>query len=189
MIYLDLLIGFLKVGCFSFGGAYAAIPLIRDVVLSYGWVSEEMLTDMIAVSESTPGPIMVNLATYVGSSQAGIPGAAIATLASILPAFVIILLIMAVMRRTLNNKYVQAVMKGLQSCVIGVITAVGIQMIWKNAILSAAAETADFRPIILAVVLAVVYFGSRKIKAMKKGLSPIALIGISAVLGVVFFGC
>ena len=79
MIYLDLLIGFLEVGCFSFGGAYAAIPLIRDVVLRYGWVSEEMLTDMIAVSESTPGPIMVNLATYVGSSQAGIPGAAIAS--------------------------------------------------------------------------------------------------------------
>ena len=84
MIYLELLIGFLKVGLFSFGGAYAAIPLIREVVLSYGWVTEEMLTDMIAVSESTPGPIMVNLATYVGTSQAGIPGAIIATLASII---------------------------------------------------------------------------------------------------------
>ena len=82
MIYAELLIGFLKVGLFSFGGAYAAIPLIREVVLSYSWVTEEMLTDMIAVSESTPGPIMVNLATYVGTSQAGIPGAAIATLAS-----------------------------------------------------------------------------------------------------------
>ena len=188
MIYAELLIGFLKVGLFSFGGAYAAIPLIREVVLSYGWVTEEILTDMIAVSESTPGPIMVNLATYVGTSQAGIPGAAIATLASILPAFVIILLIMAVMKRTLNNKYVQAVMRGLQSCVIGVITAVGIQMIWKNAILPATAEAADFRPLILAAVLAAVYFGSRKIRAMKKGLSPIALIGISALLGVIFFG-
>ena len=188
MIYLELLIGFLKVGLFSFGGAYAAIPLIREVVLSYGWVTEEMLTDMIAVSESTPGPIMVNLATYVGSSQAGIPGAVIATLASILPAFVIILLIMEVMKRTLNNKYVQAVMKGLQSCVIGVITAVGIQMIWKNAVLPVTAEPADYRPLILAVILAGLYFGSRKIKALKKGLSPIALIGISAVLGVLFFG-
>ena len=188
MIYLDLLIGFLKVGCFSFGGAYAAIPLIREVVLAYGWVSEEMLTDMIAVSESTPGPIMVNLATYVGTSQAGIPGAVIATLASILPAFLIILLIMAVMKRTLDNKYVQAVMRGLQSCVIGVITAVGIQMIWKNAVLPLQAEAADFRPLILAVVLAAVYFGSRKIKALKKGLSPITLIGISAVLGAAVFG-
>ena len=74
MIYFDLLFGFLKVGLFAFGGAYGAIPLIRDVVLSYGWIEEEMLTYMIAVSESTPGPIMVNLATYVGSSQAGFWG-------------------------------------------------------------------------------------------------------------------
>lgn len=187
MIYLELLVGFLKVGCFSFGGAYAAIPLIRDVVLSYGWVSEEMLTDMIAVSESTPGPIMVNLATYVGSSQAGIPGAAIATLASILPAFVIILLVMAVLRHTLNNKYVQAVMKGLQSCVIGVITAVGVQMLYKNAIQPVVAGTGDWRAPALAAALAAIYFGSRKIKALKKGISPILLIGISAVAGILIF--
>ena len=188
MIYLDLLIGFLKVGCFSFGGAYAAIPLIRDVVLSYGWVSEEMLTDMIAVSESTPGPIMVNLATYVGTSQAGIPGAVIATLASILPAFVIILLIMVVMKRVLDNRAVQAVMKGLQACVIGVITAVGVYMLYKNAVVPAFAAETELRPLILAAALAVIYFGSRKIKALKKGLSPIALIGISACLGVLVFG-
>ena len=187
MIYLELLIGFLKVGLFSFGGAYAAIPLIREVVFSYGWVSEEMLIDMIAVSESTPGPIMVNLATYVGTRQAGIPGAIIATLASILPAFVIILLIMAVMKRTLNNKYAQAVMRGLQSCVIGVITAVGVHMLYKNAVLPLMAAEADWRPLALAIVLAVIYFGSRKIKALKKGISPILLIGISAVLGVLVF--
>ena len=186
MIYLDLLIGFLKVGCFSFGGAYAAIPLIREVVLSYGWVSEEMLTDMIAVSESTPGPIMVNLATYVGASKAGIPGAAIATLASILPAFLIILLVMLVMKKALDNPCVQAVMRGLQACVIGIIAAVGCWMIWQNAFHPAFAEKADLRPLILAGVLAVIYFGSRKV--MKKGLSPIALIGISACLGILFFG-
>ena len=187
MIYLELLIGFLKVGLFSFGGAYAAIPLIREVVLSYGWVSEEMLTDMIAVSESTPGPIMVNLATYVGTSQAGIPGAIIATLASILPAFVIILLIMEVMKHTLNNKYAQAVMRGLQSCVIGVITAVGVHMLYKNAIILLTGAEADWRPLALAVVLAVIYFGSRKIKKLKKGISPILLIGISAILGIIIF--
>ena len=188
MIYLDLLIGFLKVGCFSFGGAYAAIPLIREVVLSYGWVSEEMLTDMIAVSESTPGPIMVNLATYVGTSQAGIPGAAIATLASILPAFLIILLVMAVMKHTLKNKYVQAVMRGLQACVIGVITAVGAYMLYQNALRPAAEGEADIRPLAVAAVLAVLYFGSRKVKFMKKGLSPIMLIWISACIGIIAFG-
>ena len=74
MIYLDLFLGFLKVGCFAFGGAYGAIPLVRNVVMSYGWLSAETLTYMIAVSESTPGPIMVNLATYVGSNQAGFWG-------------------------------------------------------------------------------------------------------------------
>ena len=186
MIYLDLLIGFLKVGCFSFGGAYAAIPLIREVVLSYGWVSEEMLTDMIAVSESTPGPIMVNLATYVGASKAGIPGAVIATLASILPAFLIILLITVLLKKALDNPYVRAVMRGLQACVIGIIAAVGCWMIWQNALQPAFAEKTDLRPLILAGVLAAVYFGSRKV--MKKGLSPIALIGISACLGILFFG-
>ncbi len=186
MIYLELLIGFLEVGCFSFGGAYAAIPLIRDVVLRYGWVTEEMLTDMIAISESTPGPIMVNLATYVGTSRAGIPGAVIATLASILPAFLIILLIMIVMKKALESKYVRAVMRGLQSCVIGVITAVGCWMLYQNAVRPVFAETADFRPLILAGVLALLYFGSRKI--MKKGLSPIMLIGISACLGIIVFG-
>ena len=87
MIYLDLFFGFLKVGCFSFGGAYGAIPLIRDVALSYGWLDDETLAYMIAVSESTPGPIMVNLATYVGSSQAGLGGAVLATLAVVLPSF------------------------------------------------------------------------------------------------------
>ena len=87
MIYWDLLIGFLKVGLFAFGGAYGAIPLIRDVVLAYGWLDDEMLTYMIAVSESTPGPIMVNLAAYVGSAKAGLPGALIATAAVVLPSF------------------------------------------------------------------------------------------------------
>ena len=76
MRYLELFFAFLKVGCFAFGGAYGAIPLIRDVVLVHGWLNEETLTYMIAVSESTPGPIMVNLATYVGSTQAGFFGAA-----------------------------------------------------------------------------------------------------------------
>ena len=102
MIYIDLFIGFLKVGLFSFGGAYGAIPLIRDEVLSYGWLEEDMLTYMIAVSESTPGPIMVNLATYVGRSQAGLPGALIATSAVVLPSFVIILLVMTLLRKLLK---------------------------------------------------------------------------------------
>lgn len=104
MIYWSLFWGFLQIGCFSFGGAYGAIPLIRDLVLSRGWLEEDALTYMIAVSESTPGPIMVNLATYIGSSQAGFFGAVIATLAVVLPSFLIILLITAVLKNSTEKQ-------------------------------------------------------------------------------------
>jgi chromate transporter len=187
LILFDLLIGFLKVGCFSFGGAYAAIPLIRDVVLSYGWLTDEALTDMIAVSESTPGPIMVNLATYIGSSQAGLPGAVLATLAVVLPAFVIILLIMKAMKTVLKNRYVQAAMRGLTACVVGVILATGCWLLYENGISPMIRENADCRPFILAVVLAAAWFGLRTVPKVKKHISPIGLILVSAVSGIVIY--
>ena len=186
MIYLDLLIGFLKVGLFAFGGAYGAIPLIRDVVLSYGWLDDEMLTYMIAVSESTPGPIMVNLATYVGSSQAGFPGALITTTAVVLPSFIIILLIMVLLKKLLKNPYVQAVLRGMKPCIIGIILATGLYMTLHTCFGSVSTLSPDMTTILLTAVLSAVYFGSRKL--MKKGLSPIALIGISAIMGILVYG-
>ena len=102
-LLLDLFCTFFRVGLFTFGGGYAMISLIRDVVLSYGWLDDEMLTYMIAVSESTPGPIMVNLATYVGSTRAGLPGALVAVLAVTLPSFIIILLVTAFLKTALKN--------------------------------------------------------------------------------------
>ena len=170
MIWWDLLIGFLKVGCFSFGGAYAAIPLIRDVVLSYGWLTEEALTDMIAVSESTPGPIMVNLATYIGSSQAGLPGAILATLAAVLPAFVIILLIMAAMKTVLKNQYVQAVMRGLTACVIGVILATGVYMILQNCARGSGDSIINLKNCLVTLVLFLALFGGSTIMTEVEGL-------------------
>ena len=188
MIYLNLLTGFLKVGCFSFGGGYAAVPLIRDVVLSYGWLTDEALTDMIAVSESTPGPILVNLATYIGSSQAGLPGAVLATLAAVLPAFVIMLLIAEVMKTALKNRYVQAAMRGLTACVTGVILATGLWLLYENGISPAFRETADYRPPVLAAVLSAAWFGLRAKPEIRKHVSPIRLILVSAVLGIVIYG-
>ena len=185
MICFDLLIGFLKVGLFAFGGAYAAIPLIRDVVLSYGWISDEMLTYMLAVSESTPGPIMVNLATYVGSSQAGIWGALIATTAVVLPSFIIILLIMFLLKKLLKNPYVQAILRGLKPCIIGIILATGLYMVLQHCIGSVKEISVNTTAIILTAVLAGAYFGSRKI--LKKGISPILLIGISALAGIIVY--
>ena len=129
---LNLFLGFLKVGCFSFGGAYAAIPLIRDTVLSYGWLNDELLTYMIAVSESTPGPIMVNLATYIGASQAGFLGAMVATFAVVLPSFLIVLAVTAVFYKAIKNKYVRAALQGIKPGMIGVIFATGCWMIIKN---------------------------------------------------------
>ena len=185
MVLLDLFIGFLRVGCFAFGGAYGAIPLIRDVVLSYGWLTDEALTYMIAVAESTPGPIMVNLATYVGSSQAGLLGAILATTAVVLPSFVIILLVMIALKNALKNKYVQAVLRGLKPCVIGIVLATGIFMIAKNALPIMPGATFSVKSFVLTIVLLALMFGSKKM--LKKKISPIMLIVISAVLGAIIY--
>ena len=186
MIYLELFWGFLTVGIFSFGGAYGAIPLIRDVVISYGWLNEETIMDMIAVSESTPGPIMVNLATYVGSSRAGMLGGIIATLAVILPAFLIILMIMVLLRKFLDNRYVQVILRGLKPCIIGIILATGCYMIMISSIYPIFNDGTDLKPLILLTILAIVYYGSGKL--LKKKISPILLILISAGLGVAVYG-
>ena len=186
MIYLDLLVGFLKVGLFAFGGAYGAISLIRDIVLSYGWMSDQMITYMIGVSESTPGPIMINLATYVGSSQGGVLGAAIATLAVVLPSFISILLVMILLKKVLKNPYVQAALGGMKSCVIGIIMATGTFMMLRPCLGDFRNISVDITAIIMTAALAAVYFGSRKL--FKKGISPIGLIGISAVSGILVYG-
>ena len=185
MICLDLFLGFLKVGCFAFGGAYGAIPLIRDVVMSYGWLNDEMLTYMIAVSESTPGPIMVNLATYIGSSQAGFLGASIATLAVVLPSFLIILLVTALLKTALKNKYVQAILRGLKPCVIGIVLATGIYMVLKNCFVTMSDVTVNLNAGIISALLIASMFGYKHLK--KKKLSPISLILLSAVLGIIVF--
>ena len=186
MIYLELFLGFLKVGCFSFGGAYGAIPLIRDVVMSYGWLDDEMLTYMIAVSESTPGPIMVNLATYVGSNQAGFAGSAIATLAVVLPSFLIILLVTALLKTALKNRYVQAVLRGLKPCVIGVVLATGIYMVFNSCLGSLSAMSVQPRAVLLTAILASSFPVYRRFTGKK--LSPILLIVISGAAGIAVYG-
>ena len=185
MIYLDLFLGFLKVGCFAFGGAYGAIPLIRDVVMSYGWLSDEMLTYMIAVSESTPSPIMVNLATYIGSSQAGFLGAVIATLAVVLPSFLIILSVTALLKTALKNKYVQAILRGLKPCVIGIVLATGIYMMMGNCFGTLFVIKVNVQSLIITVLLFASMFGYKYFA--KKKLSPILLIVISAIAGIIVY--
>ena len=184
MIYLDLFLGFFKVGCFAFGGAYGAIPLIRDVVLSYGWLNDEALAYMIAVSESTPGPIMVNLATYVGSSEAGVLGALVATLAVVLPSFIIILLITALLKNAFKNKYVQAALRGLKPCVIGIVLATGVYMLAMNCLTKAASEI-NLRAIIITVVLGITAVLYKHFS--KKKIPPISMIILSSLLGMLVY--
>ena len=176
MIFLELLLGFLRVGLFTFGGGYAAIPLIREVVLSYGWLPEDTLTYMIAVSESTPGPIMVNMATYIGSSQAGILGAAVATAAVVLPSFCIILLIATLLGSILKNPYAQAVLRGLKPCVVGIVIATGIRMTLEGA-------RTNIRTVVLTLVLAGVMVLYKHL--FKKKMPPTWFILFSAVIGII----
>ncbi len=185
MIYLDLFLGFLKVGCFAFGGAYGAIPLVRDVVMSYGWLSDETLTYMIAVSESTPGPIMVNLATYVGSNQAGFWGAVVATLAVVLPSFFIILLVTALLKSALKNKYVQAVLRGLKPCVIGIVLATGVYLIVQNCLFVSNGMNIDIISLVITLALAIIMIAYKHVS--KKKMSPIMLIILSAIIGMTVY--
>ena len=188
MIYLQLFLGFLKVGFFAFGGAYAAIPFIRETVLSYGWLGDDMISYIIAVSESTPGPVMVNMATYVGAAKGGILGSMIATFAVVLPAFVIILLIMVVFKALLKSPCFCTVLSGLQSAVIGIIAATGAFMVYKNIFTLSGIRISGFdvKTFVFTLFLAAVYFIAKRLSKGK--ISPILLIVFSAAAGIAVYG-
>ena len=117
------------IGAVSFGGGYGMISLVREVVISNGWLSEGELMSFIAVSESTPGPLAVNMATFVGSSQGGLLGSFLATLGVVLPSFVIILLIAAMLRNLLKYAGVKAFLSGVRPCVVALILATALIML------------------------------------------------------------
>ena len=199
MIYLALFLAFLKIGFFAFGGAYGAIPLIQTV-LAHGWMDEAMFSNIIAVSESTPGPIMVNTATYIGSRQGGIPGAVAATLGVVLPSFMIILLVSSVFKNMMKNKTMQAVLKGVKPCLMGVILATGITMavniivpggIFLNGIVSGTLFSDGKGIRIEGISLFIFLFLIAAVLALrwikKKELSPMMLIVLAGVLGAVLY--
>ena len=189
MIYLQLFISYLKIGFFGFGGGYAMIPLISDEVVSRGWASETDIMNLIAVSESTPGPIAINMATFIGASQGGLPGAIIATLGVVLPAFLIILLIASVMKNLLQYGGVKAFLAGVRPVVVGLIVATGITLALTVILgFSSVKEPIafDYKALIIFAVAAAVSFGYKKI--FKKGISVILLIVLSALLGMLLYG-
>lgn len=186
MIYLDLFLGFLKVGLFSFGGAYGAIPVIREVVTENGWVTESKFAYLLAISESTPGPIMVNTATYIGNEVGGILGSALATFTVCLPAFIIILLLSMILKNFLKNPYVQGVLNGIKPCIIGIILATGLHMIIENAFAEGLSIPKNWQSFVIMAILIMAMFIYKKIKG--KAISPIMLIAVAAVSGIVIYG-
>ena len=183
MIYLELFIGFLIIGLLSFGGAYGAIPIMKDVALHFEWIDESMLTNMIGVSESTPGPIMVNLATFIGNQVGGPLGAAIATITVVLPAFVIILLVMVLFKKAMERKWFQNILKGLQPTIIGIIIATGLMMCLETIANVPNEFNVDYKLLFIATIIAAIIVLTKKL--FKKNCSPILLIIVSAILGLV----
>jgi len=189
MIYADLFFAFLQIGAFSFGGGYGMIPMIREQCVSRGWLTEAELINFIAVAESTPGPLAVNIATFVGSSQGGLWGSLAATVGVVLPAFIIILLISAALNNLLRYRGVQAALSGVQPVVIGLICATGAAMLISTlAGISVIGDafSVDWRNILIFLALPLAAFLYRHFT--KRGISPISLILLSALLGILLFG-
>ena len=130
MIYLQLFLSFLQVGLFSFGGGYAAMPLIQEqIVTRHGWLSMVEFTDLISISQMTPGPIAVNSATFVGNKIAGFPGALVATTGCILPSCVIVTSIAYIYLKNRKNQVVQEILQSLHPAVIAMIASAGVSIL------------------------------------------------------------
>lgn len=189
MILFDLFITFFEIGLFTFGGGYAMISLVMEKTLANGWLTEAELLNMIAVAESTPGPIAVNMATFVGSTQAGILGSAMATLGVVLPSFIIILLISAVMKNFLKYDGVKAFLSGVRPCVVALILGTGITLCLSTLFGFKSVEESSFSPDIKGIIIfAVVLIASLIYKKLRnKKPSPILVIAISAILGMILY--
>ena len=191
MILLKLFLTFLKIGAVSFGGGYAMIPLMRDESLGNGWLTDEEFLNFVAVSESTPGPIAVNMATFIGSSQAGLLGSLCATIGVVLPSFIIILIISCLIRNLLKKSGVQAALGGVRPTVVGLIVGTGFVMLLSvimniTTLTNVSADfSCDYKAFIIFAVAAITAIAYKKVK--KKALSPIILILASAIIGMCLY--
>ena len=188
MIYLKLFLTFLEIGAFSFGGGYGMISLIREAVTSNGWLTESEFMNFVAVSESTPGPLAVNMATFVGASQAGIFGALLSTLGVVLPSFIIILLIAALISNLLKYTGVKAFLSGVRPCIIALILATAVTLGANTLFLFktlGSGFSPDFRALFILAVLILIGAVFKRFK--KKTPSPILMIVLSAFLGIAVY--
>ncbi len=189
MIYLELFLSFLKIGGLSFGGGYGMISVMRETALSHNWMTEEELLNFIAVAESTPGPIAVNMATFIGASQGGVLGGLVATAGVVLPSFIIILIIAALIANFLKYKGVNAFLSGVRPCIVAMILATAI-IIGLSTLLSFSHAgdkvILDMSGIIIFLLLLCVNMIVKK-KYRKKP-SPIIMIMLAAGMGMLLYG-
>ena len=191
MILLELFYVFFFIGLFTIGGGYAMIPMIKDEVVTRGWMTMEELLNFFAIAESTPGPFAVNTATMVGFSQAGIVGAIVATLSVVLPSFIIILIIAKYITNFLKYKQVKWALDGVKPIVVGLIVGVVLNLIANDVLgltkildlfnKSLVIENVDYMSLIIMIAMFL-------LKMKFKKLSPIFMIIISAVLGIIIYG-
>ena len=180
MIFLELFWTFFKIGALTFGGGYAMLPLVQAEVAAKGWMGGADLVNFIAVSESTPGPFAINMATYVGNVMGGIPGGVCATLGVVLPSFVIILIVARCFDRFRKSRIVSGVMSGLKPAVIGMIGAAVVSV--GKTVFFASGVTADvflkpgfYVSLAICILSAVLAFRKKH---------PILIICLSALLGI-----
>ena len=189
MIYLQLFFTFLKVGAFTFGGGYAMLSLIGDSVLAYGWMTQEELLNFVGVETVIPGPIAVNMATFIGYEQGGFPGALLATLGVVLPSFVVILIIAALFRNLMKLPPVKALIAGMRPALGGLILSVavtmGLTVFLGIDTIKTTEITWDWRSavVLMAVILIPLLWKRWK----KKEFSSILLVIISGILGILLF--
>ena len=190
MIYLQLFLTFLKVGTFAFGGGYTMLSLIGDSVLKYGWMTEEEFLNFVGVETVIPGPIAVNMATYIGYEQGGFLGALLATIGVVLPSFVIILIVAACIKNLLKYPPVKTFITSMRPALGGLIVSVAVTMaltvFFGIDTVSTINLSFDWRTLVVfAVVIAIPIIWKR---INKKEFSPILLVVISGVLGMLLFG-
>lgn len=189
MIYLRLFYEFFKTGLFAVGGGMATLPFMRDMCVRTGWFTEAQLTDMIAVSESTPGPIGVNMATYVGYETAGIPGGIIATLGLVAPSIIIILIIASFLKSFRDNRYVERVFYGIRPASTALIAAAGVSVVmlclFDAEAYRASGELLQLVSLKGIALFAAIWVLTNLVKPVKS-LHPIIFIALSAVVGIVF---
>lgn len=182
MLYVKLFWEFFQTGLFAVGGGMATLPFLYDISDRTGWFSREQLADMIAVSESTPGPIGINMATYSGYLTGGLPGAITSTLGIITPSVIVILLVAAFLNAFHENKYVNGAFYGLRPASAAMITAAGLILARVVFFAGDFANGVSIKPLVLALAL----LAFTHIITFTKKLHPVTWIFFAAIVGIIF---